>query len=228
MQNFYLLEKRKEYFGDWLKVLDEGMLTKYGNMLMQVTLNNVSIEPDVEKVFSAFNKCKFNDCCAVILGQDPYPQKGISTGIAFGNNLEKNPRMSPSLEIIFNSVTENSEDMPIFDTTLESWEKQGILMLNSALTVATGNPGSHSQAWKPFISSFMEKMSVEKPNIYWLLLGKQAWDFKDFIKGSSDNVAMEYHPAYFARNNTKMPSKIWDKMISYVEKTFGKTLKLYE
>lgn len=219
---------KKEFFGDWLSVLDEGVLTKYCNMLLQAILNNVSIEPEPELVFRAFNKCDYNNCCVVILGQDPYPQKGISTGIAFGNDLSKNQKLSPSLEVILNSVTRKSEDLPIFDTTLESWEKQGILMLNSSLTVKTGLPGSHSQAWKPFTQSLIEKLSQEKPDIYWLLLGGQAWGFKDFIANQHNNVAMEYHPAYYARNKKDMPSEIWEKMVRYVEDKFGKTLILYE
>ena len=56
---------------------------------MQAVTNGISFEPAPENVFRAFNKCPYDNCCAVILGQDPYPQKGVATGIAFGNDLTK-------------------------------------------------------------------------------------------------------------------------------------------
>lgn len=220
------------YFGDWLKVMDYNQLQKYKSMLLQAVVNNISFEPEPEYVFKAFHLCPYKDCCAVILAQDPYPQRGVSTGIAFGNDLTKNPTLSPSLGVILNSVAKYSEDLPIFDTTLESWERQGILMLNSSLTVKTGKPGSHAEAWKPFTKTIVENLSEEKPNLFWLLLGKQAWEFKDCIQygdtSKDGNIVMDYHPAYYARNNTSMPQNSWLRMIDHVKKEFGKTLVLYE
>ena len=220
------------YFGDWLEVIDAAQLRKYENMLLQAVTNNISFEPQPEYVFKAFHLCPYEDCCAVILGQDPYPQKGVSTGIAFGNDLTKHPALSPSLGVILNSVARYSEDLPIFDTTLESWENQGILLLNSSLTVKTGIPGSHTAAWKPFIQTVIERLSEKKPQIFWMLLGKQAWEFKDYIKDADfskeGNVVMEYHPAYYARNNAPMPQDAWKRMQDYVWKVFGKNLILYE
>ena len=218
----------ERYMGDWVTLIPENVLNTYRTMIMQAALNGISIEPIPERIFYAFRKCSLDNCCAVVLGQDPYPQKGVSTGIAFGNELTGGQRMSPSLEVIYLSVTRNSEDLPIFDTSLESWEKQGILMLNSALTVKTNIPGSHSQAWKPFTSTVVELLSERKPDIFWLLLGKQAWEFKDCIKNQHNNVLMERHPAFYSRTNTPMPTKTWDTMLEYIERTFGRKIALYE
>ena len=232
MQTNSFTKYEDAYFGNWIKVLDAGLLNKYNTMLMQAVLNDISFEPKPEYVFKAFHLCPYDDCCAVILGQDPYPQRDVSTGIAFGNDLTKHPAISPSLGIILNSVARYSEDLPNFDTTLESWEKQGILLLNSSLTVKTNNPGSHAEAWKPFTKSLIENLSKEKPNLFWILLGKQAWDFKDCIKNGNakegGNVVMDYHPAYYARNNMSMPQTVWKKMVDYVSTHFNRTLVLYE
>ena len=229
MQTTSFTKYEDSFFGDWLKVIDITLLRKYENMVMQAVTNGISFEPAPENVFRAFNKCPYDKCCAVILGQDPYPQKGVATGIAFGNDLTKNPSLSPSLGIILNSVARYSEDLPNFDTTLESWEKQGILMLNSSLTVRTDQPGSHSEAWKPFIKSLIENLSEKKPNLFWLLLGKRAWDFKDCIVSEGDgNIIMDYHPAYYARNNKPMPNDSWIKMTDYVNAHFHRKLILYD
>lgn len=232
MQTNCFTKFEDSYFGDWLKVIDCNLLQKYKNMLMQAITNGISFEPQAEHVFKAFRMCPYNECCAVILSQDPYPQKGVATGIAFGNDLTKHPYLSPSLGVILNCIARYSEDLPNFDTTLETWEKQGILMLNSSLTVRTNQPGSHAEAWKPFTKSLVERLSEEKPNLFWLLLGKQAWEFKDYIKdGSAEkngNIVMEYHPAYYARNNTPMPQDAWKRMLDYVYIHFRKNLILYE
>ena len=231
MQKTSFTSYEDDYFGGWLEVIDKNLLQKYENMLMQAVVNGISFEPAPENVFKAFHCCPYENCCAVILGQDPYPQKGVATGIAFGNDLKKSPSLSPSLGVILNSLTRNSEDLPIFDTTLESWERQGILLLNSSLTVKTDKPGSHAEAWRPFIKSFVEKLSEKKPSLFWMLLGKQAWEFKKYIKGGNDgkfgNIVTDYHPAFYARNNKVMPQSTWDKMIDHADVVFNRHLTLY-
>ena len=217
----------KEVFGKWMDFIDEDMLLKYRNMLMQCTLNNVPIEPSPEKVFSCFKHTKAENLKVVILGQDPYFD-GSATGLAFANTASRKV-LSPSLKVIKDSVLSlvDSKESPIFDSTLESWAKQGILLLNSALTVRRGEPGSHMKAWRPFIERLLVAISG-KTNACFLLFGKTAWSFKDCIFDNDRGVFMEYHPAYYARNNTPMPNTIWKQMLEYVQENYGVSLKLYE
>ena len=153
---------------------------------------------------------------------------GSATGLAFANESDKR-RISPSLKVIKDSVLslESSKESLIFDQTLESWAKQGILLLNSALTVRRGEPGSHTQAWKPFIERLLVSISAQT-NACFLLFGKAAWSFKDCIFNNDDGVYMDYHPAYYARNNAQMPNIIWKNMLKDVQENYGVTLKLYE
>lgn len=217
----------KEVFGKWMDFIDESMLLRYRNMLMQCTLNNIPIEPSPERVFSCFKHTKAENLKVVILGQDPYFD-GSATGLAFANNADKKV-LSPSLKVIKDSVLSlvDSKESPIFDPTLESWAKQGILLLNSALTVRRGEPGSHMKAWKPFIERLLVAISG-KTNACFLLFGKTAWSFKDCIFENDRGVFMEYHPAYYARNNIPMPDTIWKNMLNYVQENYGVSLKLYE
>lgn len=221
----------EEYFGRWLEIIDQKDLLKYRNMLMQAALNSIDIEPSgMGTVFKCFNRCKFEDLKAVIVGQDPYFD-GSATGLAFGNDPSRKgfKDLSPSLKVLKNSVLSLSEpeENPIFDPTLESWAKQGILLLNSALTVRHGKPGSHVEAWRPFIQKLLTGISAET-NACFLMFGKQAWSFKDGIFDNEKGVFLEYHPAYYARNGIQMPNTIWKQMLEYVRKTFGTDLKLYE
>lgn len=106
----------------------------------------------------------------VFLGQDPYPQKGVATGILFGNS-EDTPedRLSPSLQIVKEAAInyEIPHNRIEFDNTLESWAKQGILMINTALTCEVG---SHFELWKPFVSKLIHNLSYKNNGIVYLLI----------------------------------------------------------
>ena len=115
----------EEYFGDWMKVINKSELIK--------VLDKVGIEytkkplcPLQSDVFKAFELCPLKDLKVVMIGQDPYPQKGVATGILFGNKVEVNEdNLSPSLNIIKEAVInyEIPHNCIIFDQTLESWAK---------------------------------------------------------------------------------------------------------
>ena len=98
----------------------------------------------------------------------PYPQKGVATGILFGNKKEVlEEDLSPSLKIIKEAVInfEIPHNNIIFDQTLENWAKQGILMINSALTVEMNKIGSHVMLWRPFISKLLKNLSESSCSI---------------------------------------------------------------
>ena len=192
-------------------------------------VNQELYTPKLQDILKAFRLLPFDACKVVILGQDPYPQKGVATGIAFANKEGSSPT-SPSLEVIKSSVLSlaESKEKAKFDVTLESWEKQGILLLNSSLTVHVNMPGSHQKVWKPAMEELVTNMSEANPKLFWILFGASAWKFEDCIKNKSNNVLTEYHPAYFARKGIPMGNWMWKKMIEYVEQVFGKKLLLWD
>ena len=101
------------------------------------------ISPNKEDVFKVFNLCKYKDLKVVMLGQDPYPQPNVATGIMFGN---KDTLVSPSLKVIKEALINPSKpnyNQCYLDISLESWVQQGVLLLNSALTVEINNIGAH-------------------------------------------------------------------------------------
>ena len=166
-----------------------------------------------------------------MLGQDPYPQKGVATGILFGNNKEiSNENLSPSLKVIKEAAInfEVPHNCIIFDQTLESWARQGILMLNSALTVEMNKVGSHTMLWRPFIAKLLKSLSEYNTAIIYVLFGRQAQSFKPYINDKLNHIIEIEHPAYFARNGTKMPHQLFIDISNKVKELYGVPLKWYE
>jgi uracil-DNA glycosylase len=149
--------------------------------------------PEPENIFKCFYMTSYDDIKVVILGQDPY-HNGSATGLCFDVKLG-NP-LNPSLQNIYKEL-ESEGFYPIKDGNLESWSKQGVLLLNTALTVRESNPESHIELWEPFSKKIIEKLS-EKDFIVWILLGKKAADWKEFIKNKNHIILEATHPSPFS------------------------------
>lgn len=200
----------EEYFGDWMNVLDKQEAMKI--MCWLKTINPNSLCPSMRNVFKAFELCSYRDCKAVFIGQDPYPQKGVATGVLFGNSKDTpENKLSPSLDIVKEAAI--NYEVPhygvMFDQTLESWARQGILMINSALTCELNKVGSHVMMWRPFIIKFLKSMSMYNTGIIYVLFGKQAQTLSPYINSNTNHIMEIEHPSYFARTNTKMPKDLF-------------------
>lgn len=215
------------YFGDWVKVLDKNLLKNAVDKINLLSLQGVKMCPNYKDIFKAFTLCSLQDLKIVFLGQDPYPQKNVATGILFGNNSEN---LSPSLEIIKDACIDNSVPRGNikFDNTLESWGKQGILMLNSALTVELGKPTSHSMLWRPFIASLLKKLSGKECGIVYVLFGNQAQTFEPYINKQFNDVIKVPHPAYYARIKKPMPHTLFESLDKLMIGKYGKPIEWYE
>ena len=202
----------QEYFGDWSKVVD---LEEANRVIKKLSSSNQIICPQLKNIFKAFNLCPFKELRVVILGQDPYPQKGVATGIAFANSLDtQDNSYSPSLEILRESVIDYTipHRTIIFDPSLEKWEEQGVLLLNSALTCEVGRVGSHYLLWRPFIISLLTNLSKCSSGIVYVLMGSQAQSLEPYINKQFNHVIHIRHPSYYARTKSRMPSDVWQKI----------------
>jgi uracil-DNA glycosylase len=165
-----------------------------------------------------------------MLGQDPYPQQNIATGLLFGNkNNTKESEISPSLKIIKEAAMdyEISHYGDTFDITLESWAKQGVLLFNSALTVEMNKVGSHTMLWRPFISTLIKNISNYNTAIIYVLFGKQAKTFKPYINKTFNYIIEVEHPAYFYRNKMRMPYNIFKDINVILENIYGESIQWY-
>lgn len=217
-----------EYFGDWLEVIDKQELRKVVTWINKS--NSANLCPSPKNVFKAFRACLFKDCKVVFLGQDPYPQRGVATGILFGNS-ETTPEesLSPSLKVVKEAAInyEIPHNLIEFDNTLESWANQGILMINSALTCEVDKVGSHFDIWKPFVSKLIHNMSCKDGSIIYVLFGNQAQLFKNDIVNSLKTIEV-YHPAYFARNGRRMSSSIFADINQLLRKQYNYQIEFYK
>lgn len=218
-----------EYFGDWMKVLDRKETVKIMNWLR--TTDSSTLCPSIKNVFKAFKLCSYNECKVIFIGQDPFPQKGVAQGILFGNSSNTpEDKLSPSLKVVKESVI--NFDIPhnliTFDPTLESWAKQGILMLNSALTTEVGKVGIHTLKWRPFIGSFLKNMSEKNTGIIYVFFGSQAKSLNTYINNNNNYKLFIEHPAYYARLNKRMPSDIWYTVQKLVYNIYGTSIEWYK
>ena len=217
-----------EYFGDWMKVLDRNETMKIMGWLR--TVNKETLCPNIKDVFKAFKLCSYNKCRVIFVGQDPYPQRGVAQGVLFGNSSDTpENKLSPSLQIIKESVInfEIPHNFITFDPTLESWAKQGILMINSALTTEVGKIGVHMMKWRPFMIAFLKQMSMINPGIIYVLFGSQAQILEPYISKNNYVLKIE-HPAYFARTNKKMPYHIWKDINRILYDLYGERIEWFK
>ena len=191
-----------ERLGHWYDLFDKQefdyILEKLRTLYYEQT-----VLPDSHNIFKAFEECPLDKCNVIMLFQDPYPQRNVATGIAVANFADKPlASLSPSLRKLKEAVPDVDDD---FDNTLIGWSKQGVLLLNSALTVVHNIPNSHSLMWRPFISAFLKNYSIYRKDSVYVLFGKQAQSFRPCIKNSVFTLEVG-HPAYYARTNQDMPT----------------------
>lgn len=157
-------------------------------------------------------------------------QRGVATGILFGNSEDTSEEyLSPSLKVVKEAAInyEIPHNLIEFDNTLESWAKQGILMINTALTCEVGRVGSHFDIWKPFMSKLIHNMSYKDGGIIYVLFGSQAELFKNDIVSSLKTIEV-YHPAYYARTGKKMPSSVFTDINQALKQQYNYQIEFYK
>ena len=148
-------------------------------------------------VLRAFKEVPYEKVKVVILGQDPYHTSGYATGLAF--DVPKG-QMSPSLRNILKEIEADVGSSKSVDNLLSHFEHlppQGVLLLNSALTVQEGKPGSHSKIWKGFIEEVIKAIQ-RRDNIVWILWGNHAKSFIPLITNETHKIVRGAHPSPFS------------------------------
>ena len=184
----------------WSKMLNDEYKEDYFIHLNETVTKFYKAEtkhifPPEELIFRAFDLCSFEKLKVVILGQDPYPTFGNANGLCFSvaDSVEVLPK---SLKNIFLEVQEDLKiDFPK-NGNLERWANQGVLMLNSILTVEEGNPNSHKDiGWEQFTDAVIHKISIEKSQLVFLLWGRNAIAKKEIIACKKHLVLTAPHPS---------------------------------
>ncbi|MAR85118.1 MAG: uracil-DNA glycosylase [Cytophagia bacterium] len=155
------------------------------------------VYPKGSDIFNAFNLCPFDKLKVVIIGQDPYHGYGQANGLCFSVN--SNIKIPPSLKNIYKELKYNYSDFTFKDGDLSNWANQGVLLLNSILTVRKGQPGSHKQiGWEIFTDSVIKTISKRKKKIVFILWGAFAKSKSKLIDKNKHLILESSHPSPFS------------------------------
>ena len=167
-------------------------LEKLG-ILLATRKKEVNILPRTDCIFRAFKETPYSDVRVVILGMDPYhsiiKNQAVATGLAFESGIWN--YIPPSLG---NILKELSDDIGDGEADLTSWAKQGVLLINTALTVEEGNAGSHARYWEPFTEAVLKSLS-ETTGLIYCLWGRHAKMYKKYINPNFNYVLEAAHPS---------------------------------
>lgn len=211
----------------WKKILNSEFKKEYFNSLVSFLKdeykNNI-IYPPGKKIFSSFDYCPFNKVKVVIIGQDPYHGINQANGLCFSVNKEI--KIPPSLFNIFKEI-KNDVGIDIPDHgDLEGWAIQGVLLLNSILTVRKNLPGSHSnKGWEIFTDKVISIISKNKNNIVFLLWGNYAKSKLKNIDRNKHLILTSSHPSPFSANNGFFNSFHFSKTNNYLKKNNIREIK---
>lgn len=221
---FNLIKQVDQLETDWKDILKLNFELKeiqdFVNQDIKKYGPDIKVFPPCNKIFSAFNYFNFENLKVVIIGQDVYHNE--RNGIAEANGLcfsvPNNVPIPPSLRNIFKEY-KNDLNLPIPNHgNLENWAKQGVLLLNCALTVRQKKPGSHYIYWKKYTDSLIKYISDHKDNVVYILLGNFAKSKKSLIICNKNYIIEANHPSPLSANRGGFfGSKIFTKTNKFLD-----------
>ena len=194
--------KKPDIESSWYEVLkqefEEPYFYEIKSFLIQEKRQYI-VYPPSQLIFNAFNLTPFDKVKVVILGQDPYHNVGQAHGLAF--SVPNGIMPPPSLKNIFKEL-QSDIGMPIpTNGNLESWAREGVLLLNSCLTVRANNPASHQGiGWQRFTDAAINALSKKKEHIVFLLWGNYAIAKEKLIDTRKHLVLKTVHPSPLSAN----------------------------
>lgn len=165
-------------------------------------VNNPTVYPPKELVFSAFNHCSFDNLKVVILGQDPYHGPNQANGLCF--SVADYVPLPRSLYNIFEELRRSLNQPIPLTGNLEHWAKQGVLLLNDVLTVYESQAGSHQKkGWEKFTDAVIKSISENKKDVVFMLWGNYAQKKGKIIDSKKHLILQSGHPSPLSANQGK-------------------------
>lgn len=195
-------EYKKEYFITLLKTLQKEYQTK-------------TIYPKKHEVFRALRLTDYDNIKIVILGQDPYHGKGEAEGLSF--SVKDGIRKPPSLQNIFKELETDLGIKPPQSGSLVKWAQEGVLLLNSILTVEKDKPLSHKYlGWERFTDEIIKKINEKETPVVFILWGSFARSKKKYITNKNHYIIESTHPSPFSAYNGFFGSKPFSKANNFL------------
>lgn len=203
-----------KFFGNsWDDVLAEEFEKDYFKSIIEkvdAEYNTRRIYPAKNKIFSCFKLTDFDEVKVVILGQDPYHGEGQAHGLCF--SVMPGIQVPPSLVNIFKEIKNDVGGYIPDNGYLVPWAKQGVLLLNTVLTVREGVPNSHrSMGWEEFTDAVISKLNESKNKIVFLLWGNNAKLKANLIDTSKHSILYATHPSPLSATHGFMGCKHFSK-----------------
>lgn len=195
---------------DWELQVDDKFLDK-----IKEKYNNNNIAPAYEDIFKVFKLIKFQDVKVIILGQDPYPTQGDANGIAFSVNRQD--KLPPSLKNIYKEL---EKDLGVVRTSgnLEDLVRQGVLLLNTVLTVEVGNVKSHAKiGWQKVTDEVIKQLNDCGEKVF-VLLGNDAQKYEKHLTNSTNIILKTSHPSPLAVYRGFSGSRIFSQINASLKK----------
>ena len=181
----------------WNEILAEEMQKDYYQELqafVQKRRAEVRVFPEEKNVFNALELTPFKSVKVVILGQDPYHGFGQAHGLSF--SVQKGTPLPPSLKNIYKELQEDIGGELPTEGDLTHWAKQGVLLLNTVLTVEEGNANSHKgKGWERLTNRLIESLNELKHPVIFILWGKPAQDKEKLITNPNHVILKAPHPS---------------------------------
>ena len=205
----------------WNEILAEEMQKDYYQELqafVQKRREEVRVFPEEKNVFNALKLTPFESVKVVILGQDPYHGFGQAHGLSF--SVQKGIPLPPSLRNIYKELQEDIGGELPTEGDLSHWAKQGVLLLNTVLTVEEGNANSHKgMGWEKLTNRLIESLNELKHPVIFILWGKPAQDKEKLITNPNHVILKSPHPsplsAYRGFFGSKPFSRVNDILIQH-------------
>ena len=184
----------------WKKVLKTEFEKSYWSELTKFVRDQYLkgvVYPPAKNVFQAFNLCPIDKIKVVIVGQDPYHGDKQANGLSFAVN--EGITLPPSLQNIYKEIKNDLGVTPLPSGDLSRWASQGVLMLNSVLTVFANKPASHKgKGWEIFTDAVIKTLNENRSNIVYLLWGKYAQVKGEVIDRNKNLVLISGHPSPYS------------------------------
>lgn len=193
-----------EFGNDWDALLKDELKKDYYQkirMILKSEYSSKTVYPDMYDIFNALKYTSYGDCKVVLLGQDPYHGEGQAHGLAF--SVKPGIKTPPSLVNMYKELKEDIEGFYIPNNGhLTKWAKQGVLLLNTSLTVIANNANSHSSiGWQEFTDSIIKLLNKREKPMVFLLWGNNARRKKAFITNPAHLVLEAAHPSPLSAYN---------------------------
>ncbi len=203
---------------DWAELLQGEFNQAYYQKLreqLKVEYGTQTVFPDMHDIFNALHYTPYEDAKVVLLGQDPYHGPGQAHGLSF--SVQPGVRQPPSLQNIFKELRADlGHDIPDHGSLIH-WAKQGVLLLNTVLTVRKKEPNSHKGiGWEQFTNSVIQTMNEREKPVVFLLWGRHAQAKEELITNDHHLILKSPHPSPFSANKGFFGSKPFSKINAFL------------